>query len=145
MIETLRPDPTFHPSPRLAMEAEPERLAYTALLSPDRSRPDALAVVDVDPSSPRYASVLRRVDLPERGDELHHFGWNACSSALSPLTGHAFLQRRYLIVPGMRSSRVYVFDTQPDPADPKLIKTIEPEEILRKTGYSRPHTVHCGP
>lgn len=87
MIETLRPDPTFHPSPKLAMEAEAERIAYTALLSPDRSRPDALAVVDVDPGSRTYGSVLRRVDLPNRGDELHHFGWNACSSALSPSRG----------------------------------------------------------
>ena len=25
------------------------------------------------------------------------------------------------------------------------LKTIEPEEVMRKTGYSRPHTVHCGP
>jgi hypothetical protein len=33
------------------MEAEPEHLAYTALLSPDRSRPDALAVIDLDPGS----------------------------------------------------------------------------------------------
>jgi selenium-binding protein 1 len=145
MIETLRPDPTFHPSPRLAMEAEPEHLCYTALLSPDRSRPDALAVVDLDPGSARYGQVLNRVELPHKGDELHHFGWNACSSALSPLAGHAFLQRRYLIVPGMRSSRVYIFDTQPDPSQPKLVKTIEPDEIRRKTGYSRPHTVHCGP
>lgn len=145
MTESLRPDPTFHPSPRLAMEAEPEHLCYTALLSPDRSRPDALAVVDLDPRSKKYGQVLRRVDLPHTGDELHHFGWNACSSALSPLSGHAFLQRRYLVVPGMRSSRVYIFDTLPDPAQPKLIRTIEPEEIQRKTGYSRPHTVHCGP
>jgi len=145
MTEPLRPDPTFHPSPRLAMEAEPEHLCYTALLSPDHSRPDALAVVDLDPQSARHGQVLHRVDLPNKGDELHHFGWNACSSALSPLAGHAFLERRYLIVPGMRSSRIYIFDTQPDPAQPRLIKTIEPEEIQRKTGYSRPHTVHCGP
>jgi selenium-binding protein 1 len=145
MTEPLRPDPTFHPSPRLAMEAEPEHLCYTALLSPDHSRPDALAVVDLDPQSTRYGQVLHRLDLPNKGDELHHFGWNACSSALSPLTGHAFLERRYLIVPGMRSSRIYIFDTQPDPAQPKLIKTIEADEIQRKTGYSRPHTVHCGP
>jgi selenium-binding protein 1 len=145
MIENLRPDPTFHPSPRLAMEAEPEHICYTALLSPDHSRPDALAVVDLDPGSARYGQVLHRVDLPHTGDELHHFGWNACSSALSPLAGHAFLQRRYLVVPGMRSSRIYVFDTQPEPTQPRLVKTIEPDEILRKTGYSRPHTVHCGP
>jgi selenium-binding protein 1 len=127
------------------MEAEPEHLAYTALLSPDHARPDALAVVDVDPQSPTCGSMLRRVDLPHRGDELHHFGWNACSSALSPMSGHAFLQRRYLVVPGMRSSRIYIFDTQPDPTEPRLVKTIEPAEILHKTGYSRPHTVHCGP
>jgi selenium-binding protein 1 len=144
-MDTLRPDPTFHPSPRLAMEAEAEHLAYTALLSPDRSRPDALAVVDVDRSSATYGTVLNRILLPHRGDELHHFGWNACSSALSPLSGHPFLQRRYLIVPGMRSSRLHVFDTQPDPVQPKLVRTIEPEEVARKTGYSRPHTVHCGP
>ena len=53
--------------------------------------------------------------MPNKGDEFHHFGWNACSSALSPLTGHAFLERRYLIIPGLRSSRIYVVDTKPDP------------------------------
>jgi methanethiol oxidase len=44
--------------------------------------------------------------MPNKGDEFHHFGWNACSSALSPLAGHAFLERRYLIIPGIRSSRI---------------------------------------
>ena len=94
MLETLRPDPTFYPSPRLAMEAEVEHLAYTVLLSPDKSKPDALATVDVDPASKTYGTVLSRLDMPYKGDEFHHFGWNACSSALSPLSGHAFLQRR---------------------------------------------------
>ena len=83
--------------------------------------------------------------MPNKGDEFHHFGWNACSSALSPLTGHAFLERRYLIIPGMRSSRIYIVDTKPDPTKAKIHKIIEPEEIFKKTGYSRPHTVHCGP
>lgn len=145
MLETLRPDPTFYPSARLAMEAEPEQIAYTVLLSPDQSRPDALATLDVDPASSTYGSVLHRLDMPHRGDEFHHFGWNACSSALSPLSSHAFLQRRYLIIPGIRSSRIYIVDTQPNPREPRLVKTIEPEEVFRKTGYSRPHTVHCGP
>ena len=39
---TMRPDPTFHASPKLAMEAPPENFAYTLLLSPDFSKPDAL-------------------------------------------------------------------------------------------------------
>jgi selenium-binding protein 1 len=145
MLQTLRPDPTFHPSARLAMEAAPERIAYTVLLSPDRTRPDALAVIDVDPQSAAYGTIIHRLDMPYLGDEFHHFGWNACSSALSPLSGHAHLARRYLIIPGIRSSRIYVVDTQPDPRAPRLVKTIEPEELTGKTGYSRPHTVHCGP
>ena len=142
---TIRPDPTFHASPKLAMEAPPESFAYTLLLSPDFSKPDALAVIDVKPGSPTYSQVVHTVVMPNKGDEFHHFGWNACSSALSPLTGHAFLERRYLIIPGMRSSRIYIVDTKPDPTKAKIHKIIEPEEIFRKTGYSRPHTIHCGP
>ena len=145
MLESLRPDPTFYPSPRLAMEGEAERYTYTVLLSPDGSRPDALAVVDTDRSSATFGRMLYRLDMPNTGDEFHHFGWNACSSALSPMSGHAFLKRRYLIIPGIRSSRLYVIDTQPDPRHPTIAKIIEPEEVLRRTGYSRPHTVHCGP
>ena len=145
MLESLRPDPTFYPSPRLAMEGDGERFTYTALLSPDRSRPDALAVVDVDRSSKTFGKVLHRLDMPSAGDEFHHFGWNACSSALSPMSGHASLKRRYLIVPGIRSSRLYIVDTQPDPRRPRIAKIIEPDEVTRRTGYSRPHTVHCGP
>ena len=62
-----------------------------------------------------------------------------------PLAGHAFLERRYLIIPGIRSSRIYVVDTKPDPTKAKIYKIIEPEEVFAKTGYSRPHTIHCGP
>ena len=142
---TMRPDPTFHASPKLAMEAPPENFAYTLLLSPDFSNPDALAVIDVKPGSPTFSQIVHTVTMPYNGDEFHHFGWNACSSALSPLTGHAFLERRYLIIPGIRSSRIYVIDTKPDPTKAKIHKIIEPEEVFKKTGYSRPHTVHCGP
>ncbi len=145
MLETLRPDPTFYPSPQIAMEAPVERLAYTVLLSPDGSRPDALAVIDLDRHSSTFGKMVYRLDMPNRGDEFHHFGWNACSSVLSPLSGHPFIERRYLIIPGMRSSRIYIVDTKPDPWKPTISKIIEPDEVFRKTGYSRPHTVHCGP
>ena len=140
-----RPDPTFYPSPRLAMEAPREDYAYTLLLSPDRSQPDALAVVDVQPGSSTYCQVVHLLKMPYAGDEFHHFGWNACSSSLSPMGGHAFLERRFLIIPSIRSSRIYVIDTQPHPTQARIHKVIEPDEVFRKTGYSRPHTVHCGP
>ena len=140
----LRPDPTFHPSPKMAMEAPVEKLAFTLMLSPDGSKPDGLAVVDVDPTSDTYSQIVHSLFVPNLGDEFHHFGWNACSSALSPLTGHAFLERRYLIIPGIRSSRIYIIDVK-EPLKAKIHKIIEPEELFAKTGYSRPHTIHCGP
>lgn len=140
----LRPDPTFYPSPRIAMEAPAEKLAFTLMFSPDFSQPDGLAVVNVDPESADYGNIVHRVMMPNTGDEFHHFGWNACSSALSPLSGHAFLERRYLIIPGIRSSRIYVIDVK-EPLKASIHKIIEPEEVFEKTGYSRPHTIHCGP
>ena len=145
MLKTLRPDPTFYPSPRLAMEGPAENYAYVLMLSPDFSKPDGLAVVDVAPGSNTYGKIVHTVIMPNTGDEFHHFGWNACSSALSPLSGHAFLKRRFLIIPGIRSSRIYIIDTDPHPTQAKIHKIIEPEEVFHKTAYSRPHTVHCGP
>src|SRR5215813_9195468 len=70
---TIRPDPTFHASPKLAMEAPPENFAYTLLLSPDLSKPDALAVIDVKPRSPTFSRIVHMVTMPYKGDEFHHF------------------------------------------------------------------------
>ncbi len=141
------PDPTFYRTPRDAAAAPAETLAYLAAFNRcGTDRPDALVVVDVDSSSPTYSKVVGWLDMPNSGDELHHFGWNACSSALCH-AGHdpSHLQRRYLLVPGLRSSRINVVDTQPYPRSPKLVRTIEPEVLAERAGYSRPHTLHCGP
>ena len=144
-MATWKPDPSFYPSPRMAAKAPIEKLAYVAMFDPDRKKPDAIAVVDVDPKSASYATIVGRTDMSALGDELHHFGWNACSSCLCPNAPHPHMERRYLIVPGLRSSRIYILDTKATPKKPKLVQVIEPEEIAERTGYSRPHTVHCGP
>jgi methanethiol oxidase len=147
-----RPDPSFYPSPKMAMQAPREELAYVAILNPSSAlnlngdrRSDALAVLDLDSDSETYGDVVGRVDMPNTGDELHHFGWNACSSALCPYAPHPHIERRYLIVPGLRSSRMHIIDIKPDPREPRLVKVIEPDELHDRTGYSRPHTIHCGP
>ena len=145
MATLLRPDPTFYASAKDAAKAPVETLAYMVTLDPTFQKPDALEVLDVDPKSSTYGQSVGRLEMPHAGDELHHFGWNACSSALCPFAPHPHVERRYLVVPGLRSSRIYIVDTKPDPRNPKIIKTIEPEELARKTGYSRPHTSHCGP
>jgi methanethiol oxidase len=144
-MATWTPDPTFYPSPRLAMKAPPEKHAYVAEFDPARKRPDRLAVVDVDPQSSTYAQIVGAVAVSGVGDELHHFGWNACSSHLCPNAPHPHVERRYLIAPGLRSSNIHILDTKPDPRQPKLVKTITAKEVADRAGYSRPHTVHCGP
>jgi methanethiol oxidase len=146
----MTPDPTFYPSPADAAAAPGETHAYVVTLntgvnSPDR-KPDALTVIDLEEGSPTYGHVVGRLDMPGPGDELHHFGWNACSSALCPWAPHPHVERRYLLVPGLRSSNIHIVDVKGDSGkEPKLVKTVTAEEIARKAGYSRPHTVHCGP
>jgi selenium-binding protein 1 len=140
----LMPDTTFYPSPSLAMQAPPETLAYVAMLNPGGG-PDALTVVDVDQTSKSYGRPVSQIDMPNTGDELHHFGWNACSSCLCPYAPHPHMERRFLLVPGLRSSRIHILDTKPDPSKPRLAKVIEAKEVAERTGYSRLHTTHCGP
>jgi methanethiol oxidase len=134
-------DPTFYRSPGEAVAAPPERLAYLAAYDPAGQAKDAMAVIDTDESSPGYGTVAGWSELPTAGNELHHFGWNACSSALCH-HGHGDhgppLERRYLIVPGIRSSRVYVLDTKPDPRHPRVVRELSAEELAAKAGYSRP-------
>src|SRR5580693_7499892 len=130
---TIRPDPTFHASPKLAMEAPLENFTYTVLLSPDFSKPDALAVIDVKPGSRTFSQIVHTVTMPHTGDEFHHFGWNACSSALSPLTGHAFLERRYLIIPGLRSPREFMsWIRSPIPPRRRFTRSSSPRRCSRR-------------
>ena len=60
-MPTWRPDPTFYPSPRSAMQAPAETLAYVVRVNPTGDgRPDAIAVVDVDPTSELLRPARRR-------------------------------------------------------------------------------------
>jgi selenium-binding protein 1 len=126
-----RPDPTFYPSPRIAMKAPPEKLAYVVRLDPTGDgRRDAVCVVDVDPQSSTYSRVVGVVEMPYTGGELHHFGWNACSSMLCPNAPHPHVERRYLVIPDIRTSHITILDTKPDPTQPKVVKVIEPQEVM---------------
>lgn len=127
-------------SPEAAMKAEPEQLLYAIALytGSDIQEPDYLATIDVDPASPTYSQVIHRLPMPYIGDELHHFGWNACSSC----HGDESKSRRFLVIPGTRSSRIYIVDSI-DATAPQLHKVIEPEEIRAKVNLTAPHTVHC--
>jgi methanethiol oxidase len=141
----LTPDPTFYPSPTMATLTPPEKLAYVALINSRSGGADAIGVADLDPTSKGYGRLVGQTDMPNAGDELHHFGWNACSSCLCPYAPHPHMERRYLVVPGINSSRIHILDTKPNPRQPRIVKVIDAETLAQRTGYAAPHTVHCGP
>jgi methanethiol oxidase len=125
-------------TPEEARKSPPETLAYVigVYAGTGVNKPDYLATVDLDPASPTYSKVIHRLPMPNAGDELHHFGWNACASC------HGKRDRRFLILPGLVSGRIHIVDAA-DPRAPKLHKVIEPDEVVRKTKLTAPHTVHC--
>jgi selenium-binding protein 1 len=125
-------------TPADARKSPREKLAHVVATraGTDVQKPDYLATIDVDPASNTYAQVIHRLPMPNLGDELHHFGWNACASC------HGVRARRYLIIPGLVSSRIHIVDTE-DPKAPRMHKVIEPKEVISKTKLTAPHTVHC--
>lgn len=128
-------------NPAAAMKGPREKLLFVSCTYANTGieKPDYLAVVDADPDSKTHSRVVHRLPMPNVGDELHHYGWNICSSCHGRPG-----DRRYLIVPGLKSGRIHIVDAA-DPLDLKLRKVIEPAEIARKANLSAPHTVHCLP
>ena len=127
---------SFYSSPAEAMRAPAEELLYVACLHEGTGveAPDFLAAVDAE-----QGRIVSETPMPNVGDELHHYGWNRCSSACHGP------DRSHLIVPGFRSSRIHIVNVADDPRRPRIEKVIEPDEILDATGLTRPHTIHCMP
>ena len=53
------------------------------------------------------------------------------------------MARKYLLVPGVRSSNIHIIDCATDPRNPTLFKVIDGADIKAKTNLSAPHTIHC--
>ena len=120
---------SFHASPAEALQAPPEEFLYLACLHEGTGvdKPDFLAVVDAEDGR-----IVHETPMPNVGDELHHFGWNRCSSACHGP------DRSHLIVPGFRSSRIHVVNVADDPRRPRIEKVIERDELVRATGPDAP-------
>lgn len=78
------------------------QLAYVATSDRSAQRPDAMAVLDTTPDSATFGSVVGWTEMQSVGNELHHFGSNAHSSALCPHAPHPHphVERRHFVAPG---------------------------------------------
>ncbi|XP_049956399.1 methanethiol oxidase-like [Schistocerca serialis cubense] len=132
-------------SPLEAMRCGPrEKIVYVPCIQPAEARktkPDFLATVDIDPHSPTFCQVIHRLPMPYLGDELHHSGWNVCSSCHEDSTKC----RDKLILPSLGSSRVYVIDVGTNERAPRIHKVVDPQDIISQLDVTAFHTTHCLP
>lgn len=134
-------------TPLDAMKNGPrEQLLYIVAVQPDLENPDGdyLATVDVDPSSSTYSQVIHRTYTKAKGNELHHSGWNTCSSCFELKDNNVknVPKRDKLVCPSLNSNRIYVFDMSQDERKPVLHREID-GSVLLEHDVSAPHTSHC--
>ncbi|XP_054289903.1 methanethiol oxidase-like [Macrosteles quadrilineatus] len=128
-------------TPQDAIKKGPrEEILYILCVQPDTTKQDYLAVVDVNPASPTYCQVIHRTKMLHTGDEVHHFGWNSCSSCFGDISK----KRDKLVIPCLGSDRIYILDVGTNPKAPSIHKVIEPSE-MHALGVATPHTTHCLP
>lgn len=126
--DTPRPtdvEPSVRGSDAAAPQGQQERYLYVATIARSTSDPDFVAVIGADPDRPGFGEIVNRVDMPNVGDELHHFGYSA--------------NQKRLIVPGLFSNRIHVFDIGRDLKSMRLAAVND--QLAGSSGYITPHSV----
>jgi methanethiol oxidase len=102
-----------------------ERYLYVATIAQSVTDPDFVAVIGADPRRPDFGKIVNRVDMPNVGDELHHFGYSA--------------DQDRLIVPGLFSNRINIFDVKHD--GKRMALRAVNDQLATQSGYIIPHSV----
>ena len=102
-----------------------ERFLYVATIAQSASDPDFVTVIGADPRRRDFGRIVNRIDMPKVGDELHHFGYSS--------------DQKRLIVPGLFSNRIHVFEIGRDRKSMTL--TSVNDQLAAMSGYIIPHSV----
>ena len=89
----------------------PEKYLYLFCVDADAKDNDFLAVIDVNPDSASFGTIINTLDLGTKGNETHHFGYTD--------------DRRRIWAGGLFSSRIWLIDVATDPAKPRIEKILE--------------------
>ena len=106
-----------------------ERYLYVSTIAQSKTDPDFIAVIGADPRRRDFGKIVNRVDMPNVGDELHHYGYSH--------------DQKRLLVPGLFSNRIHVFEIKGDGKRLDL-KTVN-DTLAAKSGYVVPHGVMAMP
>jgi selenium-binding protein 1 len=101
-----------------------ERYLYVSTIAQSPNDPDFIAVIGADPRRKDFGKIVNRIDMPNVGDELHHYGYSA--------------DQKRLLVPGLFSGRMHVFDVK---GSGKQLKLKAVSDLVAKSGYVVPHGV----
>jgi selenium-binding protein 1 len=102
-----------------------ERFLYVSTIAQSKTDPDFIAVIGADPRRRDFGKIVNRVDMPNVGDELHHYGYSS--------------DHKRLLVPGLFSSRMHVFEIKGD-GSRLVLKTVN-DRLAASSGYVVPHGV----
>jgi selenium-binding protein 1 len=116
-------------SPFVKRLDKPEKILYVFCVDADAKDNDFLAVIDVDPDSPRYGQITYQLDVGSSGNETHHFGFTD--------------DRTHIWGCSLFSSRIFIINVAENPAQPKLEKVLE--DIPGQTGLAGPHSPYALP
>jgi methanethiol oxidase len=100
-----------------------ERFLYAATIAQSATDPDFVAVIGADPRRRDFGNIVNRIDMPNVGDVLHHFGYSA--------------DQERLIVPGLFSNRIHIFDIKG--RGKRMALTAVNDELATDSGYVVPH------
>jgi len=102
-----------------------ESFLYVATIAQSATDPDFVAVIGADPRRPDFGTIVNRVDMPNVGDELHHFGYS--------------LDQERLIVPGLFSNRIHILEIK-GTGRTMALRAVN-EQLATRSGYIVPHSV----
>ena len=109
----------------LKRHKQQERYLYVTTIAQSATDPDFVAVIGADPRRADFGKIVNRVDMPNVGDELHHFGYSR--------------DQERLVVPGLFSNRVHVLDIGRD-RKTLALRAVN-DQLAAKSGYVVPHGV----
>lgn len=119
--DRARPDAESGPSDPIALSRTPAGHLYVWTADVDGAESDFLAVIDVDPESPDYATVTATHPVGRAGTLPHH-------------TEHRMPDGRRLLANGFRSGETFRFDLS-EPGAPRLLGSFGQVD-----GFSYPHS-----